>query len=106
MQFFPKSIIMQHLAAYTSLCAILICHLSWANPLGNAASVGRRLAPHSSSTSISSPSRTAQPPFYTPDGDAWKDLPPGTILKNWTISVPTVGNSTGTENIQYAYQLL
>ncbi|TID17922.1 putative lipase 8 precursor [Venturia nashicola] len=55
---------------------------------------------------IEIPLPPSQDPFYTPDGSAWKDVLPGTILKQRDITPRGIGNLTTLANLQNAYQLL
>lgn len=48
----------------------------------------------------------SQDPFYKPDGSSWKDVLPGTILKQRDITPRGIGNLTTLANLQNAYQLL
>jgi hypothetical protein len=54
----------------------------------------------------STPLPPSQDPFYTPDGSAWREVLPGTILKQRDITTPGIGNLTSLANLQNAYQLL
>lgn len=55
---------------------------------------------------IQIPLAPSQDPFYSPDGSAWKDVLPGTILKQRDITPRGIGNLTTLANLQNAYQLL
>lgn len=55
---------------------------------------------------IEIPLPPSQDPFYTPDGVEWRDVLPGTILKQRDITPRGIGNLTTLANLQNAYQLL
>jgi hypothetical protein len=91
-----------YMTLYTSLLAVLTCHLSQAQPLGQ----GYDFDYLPIRSTSDDPLLPTHDPFYKPDGKAWKRLPPGSVLKSRTISVPCAANLTGKSNVQHAYQLL
>lgn len=84
----------------SSYLLLLTCQLSWGSPTQQAHSLERILRWDSG------PIPPCQDPFYSPDGTAWQDQRPGTILKQREITVPNVASLTGIANIEHAYQLL
>lgn len=85
--------------------AVLLTAVS-AAPLDDLVPASVRLSSRHLFKRIDSPLPPSQDPFYKPDGSAWKDVLPGTILKHRDITSRGIGNLTALANLQNAYQLL